>query len=283
MKRKLFTFCSVLSLLLCVVAAMLWLRSHWITDAIVYIGPSGTHLAQTAGGHLLLGGENAAHPVQRLCRDSWTCPVTDWEERTLWLTRGCLRLPFTRVCAIPFCLITACLAILPSFWSASTLRQRQHRRRLGLCPSCGYDLRASLDDCPECGLLGRKLFMALSALSLLLCLGLCLLSALRLPGGRFYVPGQHRWFLQFGDDFISAVSLYRWPDRIVGAQFGTWIIAIAAGPAAWAMAGRLVRQRCKLPRKGICTSCGYDLRGNFSGICPECGESVLSQSAGKTA
>ena len=25
-------------------------------------------------------------------------------------------------------------------------------------------------------------------------------------------------------------------------------------------------------RKGLCLSCGYDLTGNVSGVCPECGE-----------
>jgi len=48
-------------------------------------------------------------------------------------------------------LITA--AVLPAGWIVvGSLRLLELARRpVGLCPTCGYDLRATPDRCPECG------------------------------------------------------------------------------------------------------------------------------------
>lgn len=43
------------------------------------------------------------------------------------------------------------LFVLPVIPSLLRLVRGWNRRRLGLCPTCGYDLRASKDKCPECG------------------------------------------------------------------------------------------------------------------------------------
>jgi len=50
---------------------------------------------------------------------------------------------------IPYWVMFGLMAALPL---ALLLAHRRSRRsRLGLCPTCGYDLRATSDRCPECG------------------------------------------------------------------------------------------------------------------------------------
>jgi hypothetical protein len=55
-----------------------------------------------------------------------------------------------RILAIPIWFPILLTTIPPAIWLISTRRQRR-RKKSNQCLSCGYDLRASKDKCPECG------------------------------------------------------------------------------------------------------------------------------------
>jgi hypothetical protein len=63
-------------------------------------------------------------------------------------------------------------------------------------------------------------------------------------------------------------------------QVKAWKITLALGalPMAWivvAAAGAIFRHRVRLDH---CPHCGYNLTGNISGTCPECGTSIPQKS-----
>jgi len=67
------------------------------------------------------------------------------------------------------------------------------------------------------------------------------------------------------------------PNRLVFVPH--WLAAGAFGvlPVAW-FVGR-VRRRRRACGGGRCTACGYDLTGNASGVCPECGTALAGMTA----
>jgi hypothetical protein len=52
--------------------------------------------------------------------------------------------------SVPHWLVLLAFAALPAVRGTRRIRAAR-RRHPGLCPSCGYDLRATPDRCPECG------------------------------------------------------------------------------------------------------------------------------------
>ena len=166
-------FSHLLCCLLVSAFALLWLRSYFRGDIFaVFIGKK-SHLQAVGsfeGRLTLMVGTIGASPAR-----AWTWdhdsfrPVTyraieadlssqlvdvhkmagfgcgqtapgstyaaDWSWRMYWL---------------PHWLMVAIFAILPLCRAGRAIQWRRRARR-GLCPDCGYDLRASPERCPECG------------------------------------------------------------------------------------------------------------------------------------
>ena len=60
---------------------------------------------------------------------------------------------------IPYWLLATAAGVLPALWVWR--RSRDGRLRLlGLCPACGYDLRATPGRCPECGAVPAKNYIS---------------------------------------------------------------------------------------------------------------------------
>jgi hypothetical protein len=79
----------------------------------------------------------------------------------------------------------------------------------------------------------------------------------------------------FGDHAgIARVPLVYPIATITVVSVRWWLLLAAVSifliPAGWVVQQAL--RRARRSRRGLCTGCGYDLRGSVSGRCPECGQ-----------
>jgi hypothetical protein len=189
-RRRALNLLTVLSLLLCVAAAGVWARSYSVSDRFVgkYVLHDGLPEEDEetlifAAAHLYLVEWYVHHDSGLLSvgRHTWASTQTgmedltrvrpglewkqqqpghDWRPRDTLLRRigidysssGDFLLGATgsRWFEVPLWLLAVAFAVLPAARGVSRLRRRR-KHRIGLCPTCGYDLRATPDRCPECG------------------------------------------------------------------------------------------------------------------------------------
>jgi hypothetical protein len=183
--RILLRILTTLSLLLCTATLLLWLQSHHAprAAAIDRWWPEGQtahhrrHLAAWAGGLLMLRTEQRRIDLlqgQGIEAAHWITLNYELGHRAHLLPRQPLtpadltpnlrygfglgraksrsrdqQLDFKSI-TMPFWFPATTLALLPAAEFLRMLHTRR-RRAQGLCPTCGYDLRATPDRCPECG------------------------------------------------------------------------------------------------------------------------------------
>jgi hypothetical protein len=170
-RRRLPNLLTAGSLLLCAAVVSLWARTDEKTAALEWwsVGPPGFEFrvrgayarGGTAGFYAgdypagLTGGTYELHYHRDRSGRRW--PRTP---RTLGFAgarsdpvRGAAGVPW-RELRVP-CWFLLLVAGSPAAWRAGRVMAGARRRRRGLCQACGYDLRATPDECPECGTKAR--------------------------------------------------------------------------------------------------------------------------------
>jgi hypothetical protein len=180
MKRWFFKALAALSLLICIATASMWVRSYWYADILraywafrphpkypTAPGSSALLFQHYRGRTRVLYVPVACVPLRCLPGNSgqrrhWLYDCERWDiEGTGQGTippppRGAVLGFHYRVTSdshvlwLPDYAVAAASLVLPAYWATALLWKRRLRQH-GLCPTCGYDLRASKECCPECG------------------------------------------------------------------------------------------------------------------------------------
>jgi hypothetical protein len=174
--RRLFDLFSGASLLALVAVCVVWFRSYRLTERVDWANAGGARSIRSAVGYVevsLLLADWSKHPNQhpaRYQRDVAQRPFNymllmcssvgdtradyewrgfEWNERRNRI-QGVLH---ARAVA-PMWSLAALTGLPPFGWGVGWLRRRVLGRSKGpgICRGCGYDLRATPQRCPECGL-----------------------------------------------------------------------------------------------------------------------------------
>ena len=157
--RALLNFATALLLLLCVVTASLWVRSLRGTECVQTDGP----WVISGGGEFAVWYPSYIRPAQPRYQ-RWPeveaagryielfCVGTHHEAMgaKVCLERVGTKGDFCIAVTGPYWALLSVAGIVPVVRFPFLLRRRR-RKSKGRCPTCGYDLRATPDRCPECG------------------------------------------------------------------------------------------------------------------------------------
>jgi hypothetical protein len=138
MLRRLLIVASLASLLLCVTTALLWAGSYW--RGVEFVWPA----EQTFDGFLYNEDLGSSYEWDGMLQSAHARGGFAAERRPLPGAAS------EFLIAAPCWFLTLAFAILPCGWVVLRIRRRRTEND-GRCATCGYDLRASTDRCPECG------------------------------------------------------------------------------------------------------------------------------------
>jgi hypothetical protein len=172
-KRRLVTLAAVVSLLLSIATVVLWMRSYFIADgwwdsredrlvvagtqqgaifldhATLNSGPAATPMGIHRFKWKVSPGSGTPAPDPGVVRE-WTFLGFHWfisEGGSGPAPGGFFTTPPRWQVRVPLWFIATLFALFPLRW----MIRARCAAGPGRCTSCGYDLRATPDRCPECG------------------------------------------------------------------------------------------------------------------------------------
>jgi hypothetical protein len=171
--RILINAATVVSLVLCVGAVVLWAQSYWWADRWLSESQGRRYVALAANrGTFYLtwtaidARENGEWGLSFTMPPGFSTVAATREDDDDKSTGFSSFLGFkwlfgdvgpmsVRMYGVPAWFIVA-LTSTPPLIALGRIRRRRRQANRGLCPACGYDLRATPDRCPECGTMPRR-------------------------------------------------------------------------------------------------------------------------------
>lgn len=173
--RRLFMLVSALSMLMCMGTCALWVRGYVVEDSVTWQRADARRVLRSTPGNFIVdlnvsnwpgGGMGLRYAREAPNRwavaaaksDAYTLSVGprdhlvswNWGGFAWWQWQGWSGNSIATL-VIPAWSVVAATVFPPFAWGLARIRWSHARRRLGHCPVCGYDLRATPDRCPECG------------------------------------------------------------------------------------------------------------------------------------
>jgi len=203
MRKRIYTFATLLLAVLTLAGIYLWIRSYFVTEQLfkrhldhadaagAQFGISGWEFQLDSGGLSVMTFANEySYPTLAKVSFSSLIQSADFADghwhfiegkahpNAVWPSLATFTFPREQRASVPNATLTHrifAVSIWPFFvvtaigtalWLWGWRRRRKILLRLakGCCGGCGYDLRATPERCPECGLVSTVRSMAVSAM-----------------------------------------------------------------------------------------------------------------------